>query len=161
MVLVACTARQWSKPVNLKMLSRVLLLLVPVQAQLCRSSRARCIPQNDCNKFMHRKQELLSFEKGTDDYTDLLRELSRLVCNKERKSVCCEDDLPCQPGMSCKHERDCPLYSLERAQLKHADEGSRDFREILEDLKKRVCNVQERKVCCLDLFNEDLLDEDS
>lgn len=70
--------------------------------------------------------------------------------------VCGEDDIPCDSGMECRNVKECKNFAEQKDRLRVLDKNTEEYREIIGDLKRRVCNKKEKKVCCETELSEDV-----
>ena len=54
-----------------------------------------CTPQDDCPSFLEEKKKLIAFERGSAEYSSILKNLNESVCDKDSKTVCCERTSRC------------------------------------------------------------------
>ena len=48
----------------------------------------------------------------------------------------------------CVASEDCQEFQLDRARLNKLERSSPEYAALLEDMRGRICNKEERKVCC-------------
>ena len=48
----------------------------------------------------------------------------------------------------CLTADECPEYAVKRARLDELDKSSPEYAELLEQLRGRVCDKGQRRVCC-------------
>jgi len=54
----------------------------------------------------------------------------------------------CNKGEYCLKQEDCPSFLEEKDRLKNLRKGSIEWRDLVSDLKERVCDKGTRAVCC-------------
>ena len=52
-----------------------------------------CVPAEECTDFLDARAMLEKLDKSTPEYTELLKELRDLVCDKLNRRICCEGKL--------------------------------------------------------------------
>jgi len=57
-------------------------------------------------------------------------------------------DLPCDGGKTCMDRDSCESFISEQAKLKQLRKGTSDYRTLLTQLRKLICNKKRKKVCC-------------
>jgi len=57
-------------------------------------------------------------------------------------------DLPCDGGKTCMDRDSCESFISEQAKLKQLRKGTSDYRTLLTQLRKLICNKKGKKVCC-------------
>jgi len=75
----------------------------------------QCVSQLSCPTFISARNRLETLSKGTPERARLLQKLRSLVCNKERREICCEVSTP-TPGSSTDPDSPSYLPSLEEDQ---------------------------------------------
>ena len=49
-----------------------------------------CTPQEDCPSFKAQKNNFKKYRKGTPEYNKFLESIKKRICDKDKKTVCCE-----------------------------------------------------------------------
>ena len=75
----------------------------------------QCVSQLSCPTFISARNRLETLSKGSRERARLLQKLRSLVCNKDRREICCEVSTP-PPGSSTDPDSPSYLPSLEEDQ---------------------------------------------
>ena len=132
----------------------VLSGVVLAQESRCPSG-STCSSQTSCPGFMKKKELLNSYQIKSAPYNNLLSELKSLICNVDKKKICCHaqsQDHSCPAGMECQTENSCQEFSEKRSKLGSFRKGSPQYRELLSQLKSLVCDSKKKLICCRKKF---------
>ena len=105
----------------------------------------QCLHKAECDTFSQAFAEYKKLPKNSCTKKEALEELRGSVCNKKENAVCCK---PCGLGQVCTPQQECQSFSAERKKLKNLSKSSREYSDILENIKKRICDKATQTVCC-------------
>merc|ERR1711915_420103 len=57
-------------------------------------------------------------------------------------------DKTCATGEACVLQDDCPSFLKEKSELTGYSKESKDYKRLLERIRRKVCNRQKKAVCC-------------
>jgi len=110
-----------------------------------------CLQKEECSSFTEKLDRLNKIEnKKSSEYSKLRRELQTSICNKKEKAVCCKKENPCEASNTCIARSDCPYANDQLKEYKRFEKQNKKdtANAILQELRNRVCNTEERLICC-------------
>ena len=114
-------------------------------------AQEKCLKREDCPLFLEKHTRLTSLENVSSvEYKNLKRELLRSVCNKKEKAVCCKVENPCDAFNICIARSECEYADDRIEQYNEMKRQNKDqlAKNIIEELKGRICNEEQRLICC-------------
>jgi len=106
---------------------------------------SQCLHKTECATFNQALAEFKNLEKNSCRWREGLVELKDSVCNKAENGVCCK---PCGLGQVCTPQNQCPSFLAQRKKLEELSKSSSEYKDLLESIKKRICDKVTKSVCC-------------